>query len=105
MPLEDQLHARGINLHILTGICVGIHRPDGATIADKILTGGVSVLAGVRGGTQISHRIVISAGARLYHRPVSAAVGQYLPELAAGGDVELGEDLGQVVLDGTRAEE
>jgi len=24
--LEDQLHVRGINLHILTGICAGIHR-------------------------------------------------------------------------------
>src|SRR5260370_10954877 len=35
--LEDQLHARGINLHILTGICAGIHRPAGATIADKML--------------------------------------------------------------------
>lgn len=35
--LEDQLHARGVNLHILTGICAGIHRPDGATIADKML--------------------------------------------------------------------
>ena len=35
--LEDQLHAHGINLHILTGICAGIHRPDGATIADKML--------------------------------------------------------------------
>jgi DNA invertase Pin-like site-specific DNA recombinase len=35
--LEDQLHARGINLHILTGICAGMHRPDGATIADKML--------------------------------------------------------------------
>ena len=35
--LEDQLHARGINLHILTGICAGIHRPDGATIAGKML--------------------------------------------------------------------
>jgi DNA invertase Pin-like site-specific DNA recombinase len=35
--LEDQLHARGINLHILTGVCAGIHRPDGATIADKML--------------------------------------------------------------------
>ena len=35
--LEDQLHARGINLHILTGICAGIHRPDGATVADKML--------------------------------------------------------------------
>lgn len=28
--LEDQLH-------ILTGICAGIHRPAGATIADKML--------------------------------------------------------------------
>jgi DNA invertase Pin-like site-specific DNA recombinase len=35
--LEDQLHARGINLHILTGICAGTHRPDGATIGDKML--------------------------------------------------------------------
>ena len=35
--LEDQLHVRGINLHILTGICAGIHRPDRATIADKML--------------------------------------------------------------------
>ena len=36
-PLEDQLHAREINLHILTGICAGLHRPTGATIADKML--------------------------------------------------------------------
>lgn len=35
--LEDQLHVRGINLHILSGICAGLHRPDGATIADKML--------------------------------------------------------------------
>lgn len=35
--LEDQLHAREINLHILTGICAGLHRPAGATIADKML--------------------------------------------------------------------
>ncbi|SRR6266849_2843080 len=35
--LEDQLHARGINLHLLTGICAGLHRPDGNTIADKML--------------------------------------------------------------------
>ena len=37
VPLEDQLHAREINLHILTGICAGLHRPSGATIADKML--------------------------------------------------------------------
>ncbi len=35
--LEDQLHARGINLRILTGICAGVHCPHGATIADKML--------------------------------------------------------------------
>ena len=35
--LEDQLHARGINLHILTGICAGLHRPDADTMADKML--------------------------------------------------------------------
>ena len=35
--LEDQLHARGANLQILTGICAGLRRPDGNTIADKML--------------------------------------------------------------------
>ena len=35
--LEDHLHARGTNLHILSGICTGLHRPDGARIADKML--------------------------------------------------------------------
>jgi DNA invertase Pin-like site-specific DNA recombinase len=35
--LEDELYACGINLHILTGICAGLHRPDGNTIADKML--------------------------------------------------------------------
>ena len=35
--LEDELHAREVNLEILTGICAGLHRPDGQTIADKML--------------------------------------------------------------------
>jgi DNA invertase Pin-like site-specific DNA recombinase len=35
--VEYQLHARGINLHILSGICAGLHRPAGNTIADKML--------------------------------------------------------------------
>ena len=35
--LEDDLHARGINLHILTGICTGLHRPNATAIADKML--------------------------------------------------------------------
>ncbi|MFG1620169.1 recombinase family protein [Nonomuraea wenchangensis] len=35
--LEDELAPRGVNLHILTGICAGIHRPTGQSIADKML--------------------------------------------------------------------
>jgi DNA invertase Pin-like site-specific DNA recombinase len=35
--LEDELHAREVNLHILTGICAGIHRRNAASIADKML--------------------------------------------------------------------
>lgn len=35
--VEDELHARGIVLEILTGVCAGVHRPDGATIADRLL--------------------------------------------------------------------
>jgi DNA invertase Pin-like site-specific DNA recombinase len=35
--LEDELHARDINLHILSGICAGLHRPNAASIADKML--------------------------------------------------------------------
>ena len=37
MLLEDELHAREVNLEILTGICAGLHMPDGQTIADKML--------------------------------------------------------------------
>lgn len=35
--IEDELHARDIVLEILTGVCAGMHRPDGATIADRLL--------------------------------------------------------------------
>jgi DNA invertase Pin-like site-specific DNA recombinase len=35
--LEDGLHAREVNLEILTGICAGLHKPNGQTIADKML--------------------------------------------------------------------
>ena len=35
--LEDQLHARDVNLHILTGICAGLHRPNAQSVADKML--------------------------------------------------------------------
>jgi DNA invertase Pin-like site-specific DNA recombinase len=35
--LEDELHSRDVNLHILTGICAGLHKPNSASIADKML--------------------------------------------------------------------
>ncbi|MDP9868634.1 MULTISPECIES: recombinase family protein [Streptosporangium] len=35
--LEDTLAPRGINLEILSGICAGLHRPNGQTVADKML--------------------------------------------------------------------
>ncbi len=35
--LEDELHARQVNLEILSGICAGLHKRTGATIADKML--------------------------------------------------------------------
>jgi DNA invertase Pin-like site-specific DNA recombinase len=43
--LEDQLYARGINLHVLAGICAGVHRPDGATIAGKMLLTAAAIAA------------------------------------------------------------
>ncbi|MEU7457533.1 IS1096 element passenger TnpR family protein [Streptosporangium roseum] len=35
--LEDELAPRGINLEILSGICAGLHRPNGQSVADKML--------------------------------------------------------------------
>lgn len=35
--LEDELAPRGINLQILSGICAGVHRPGGQSVADKML--------------------------------------------------------------------
>ena len=35
--LEDQLYARGVNLHILTGICAGIHCPTGRPSPTRML--------------------------------------------------------------------
>ena len=34
---EDNLHGRDISLEILTGICAGLHKPNGQTTADKML--------------------------------------------------------------------
>ena len=35
--LEDELHARDVSLEILAGICAGLHKPNGQTIAGKML--------------------------------------------------------------------
>jgi Resolvase, N terminal domain len=35
--LEDELRARDANLENLTGVCAGLHKPNGQTIADKML--------------------------------------------------------------------
>jgi DNA-binding CsgD family transcriptional regulator len=35
--LRCQLYAKRINLHILSGACAGLHRPDGATPAERML--------------------------------------------------------------------
>jgi DNA invertase Pin-like site-specific DNA recombinase len=35
--VQDELHARDVNVHILTGICAGLHKPNGQTMADKML--------------------------------------------------------------------
>lgn len=44
--VEDELHARGITLKILTAACGGVHRPDGAGLADRLLF-AVAALAAV----------------------------------------------------------
>jgi DNA invertase Pin-like site-specific DNA recombinase/DNA-binding CsgD family transcriptional regulator len=43
--LEERLRAGGINLHILSGTCAGLHRPDGAIMADKMLFMVAAMLA------------------------------------------------------------
>jgi len=53
--LEDQLHAREINLHILTGICAGLQRPMAAEmerelIRERTLDGLAAAHAQGRGG-------------------------------------------------------
>jgi DNA invertase Pin-like site-specific DNA recombinase/DNA-binding CsgD family transcriptional regulator len=48
--LDDQLHARSINLHILTGVCAGLHRPNGATAADTMLFTMAAMVAEIERG-------------------------------------------------------
>ena len=50
---EDELHAREISLEILTGTCAGLHKPNGQTIADKMLF-MVAVMAAER-ERELSH--------------------------------------------------
>lgn len=52
--IEDELHARGVVLEILTGVCAGVHRPDGATIADRLLSAVAALAAEV--GTRANPR-------------------------------------------------
>jgi hypothetical protein len=35
--IEDRLHARGVVLEILTAVCAGVHRSDGAGLAARRL--------------------------------------------------------------------
>ncbi len=48
--IEDELHARGIVLEILTGVCAGTHRPDGAGLADRLLFAVAALVAEMERG-------------------------------------------------------
>jgi DNA invertase Pin-like site-specific DNA recombinase len=78
--LEDELHARGIILEILTGVCAGVHRPNGATIADRLLF-AVAALAAelerelIRERTLDGLRAAAAAGRR-GGRPVAVTADQ-----------------------------
>ncbi len=78
--IEDELHARGIVLEILTGVCAGLHRPDGATIADRLLF-AVAALAAelerelIRERTLDGLRSAAAAGRR-GGRPVAVTADQ-----------------------------
>ncbi|GAA2712449.1 recombinase family protein [Micromonospora olivasterospora] len=78
--VEDELHARGIVLEILTGVCAGVHRPDGATIADRLLF-AVAALAAelerelIRERTLDGLRSAAAAGRR-GGRPVAVTADQ-----------------------------
>jgi hypothetical protein len=43
--VEDDLHARGIVIQILTGVCAGTHRADGAGLADRLLFAVAAIAA------------------------------------------------------------
>jgi hypothetical protein len=67
--LEDQLHARGVILEVLTGVCAGVHRPNGVPIADRLLF-AVAALAAemerdlIRERTPDGLRAAVAAGRR-----------------------------------------
>ncbi|WP_243710333.1 recombinase family protein [Micromonospora sp. KC213] len=78
--VEDELHARGVVLEILTGVCAGIHRPDGAGLADRLLF-AVAALAAemerelIRERTLDGLRAAAAAGRR-GGRPVALTADQ-----------------------------
>ncbi|MEW2445591.1 recombinase family protein [Micromonospora marina] len=71
---------RGIVLEILTGVCTGVHRPDGATIADRLLF-AVAALAAELEPELIRERTLdglraAAAQGRRGGRPVAVAADQ-----------------------------
>jgi len=78
--IEDELHARGIVLQILTGVCAGVHRPDGGGLADRLLF-AVAALAAemerelIRERTLDGLRAAAAAGRR-GGRPAALTVDQ-----------------------------
>lgn len=78
--LEDELHARGIVLEILTGVCAGVHRPEGTSLADRLLF-AVAALAAelerelIRERTRDGLAAAAAAGRR-GGRPVALTVDQ-----------------------------
>jgi spore coat protein A len=77
--------------------------PDGLVLASAERADLLVDFSDLAPGTELT--LLNTAAAPFDGAPVAGADGQRLPELAAGGDGELCEDLGQVVLDSARAEE
>ena len=96
--LEDELQARDVNLEILTGICTGLHRPNGQTIADKMLF-MVAAMAAEMERDLIQERTLdglraAEAQGRRGGRPVAVEVGRSTlyralePHLADGAEAK-----------------
>jgi hypothetical protein len=92
--LEDELAPRSINLHILTGICAGIHKPSGQSIADKMLF-MVAAMAAEDGTRPHQRPHLRGTGRRPRHRPPGHGdrrrCGQYRPGIDLE-DAHLGKE-------------